>query len=100
MTRISAALVALLTCLPVAGFATEAPAEKDADAGPPDPRHLKDEVSLSTGTLTLGGKSLSYGAEAGILVVRQDPMDGDPPRRPEATSSGDKATAHGEKPPR
>jgi carboxypeptidase C (cathepsin A) len=100
MTRSAAALVALLTCLPVAGFAAGTPDEKDADAGPADPRHLKDEVSLSTGTLNIGGKSLGYGAEAGILVVYvKDPMDSDPPAGSEKPpGSGDKSAAQGEKP--
>jgi carboxypeptidase C (cathepsin A) len=43
-------------------------------------RHLKDESSHSNGTLTVGGKSYGYVAEAGILVVHvKDPADSDPP---------------------
>ena len=101
MTRIAAGLVALLTCLPVAGFATGAPTEQDADSGPADPRHLKDEVSVSNGTVTIGGKSLSYGAEAGILVVYvKDPMDSDPPAATDKPpEGGEKGSAHGEKSP-
>jgi carboxypeptidase C (cathepsin A) len=50
-------------------------------------QHLKDEVSSSRGTLSIGGKTLSYGAEAGILVVHvADPQDADP------VAAGDKAT--------
>ena len=98
---------ALFLCFPVAWLsvaafaaappnaAVQAPpaAPSEADAGPTVPRHLKDEVALSTGTLTIGGKPLSYRAEAGILVVYvKDPMDRDPP------APGDKAAA-GEEPP-
>jgi carboxypeptidase C (cathepsin A) len=68
-------------------------AADEAEGGPPVVRHLKDEVALSTGTLTVGGKPLSYRAEAGILVVYvKDPMDRDPPK------PGDKPTADEEPP--
>ncbi len=98
MTRISGALLVLLTCLPIAGFAAEA-TDSASDAGPPDPRHLKDEASMSTGTLSIGGKSLGYSAEAGILVVYvRDPMDADPPPGGDKSSSGnDSAAGHAEK---
>ncbi len=101
MTRICAVLVTLVTCLPVTAFAAEATDPKDADAGPPDPRHLKDEIALSTGTLAIGGKSLSYSAEAGILVVYvKDPMDSDPPAGADKPAAGgDGSAAHSEKPP-
>ncbi len=78
MTPITGAVVTLFACLPVASYAAVPDGDKVADTGPAVPRHLKDEVSLTTGTLTIGGKSLSYGAEAGILVVYlKDPMDCD-----------------------
>ncbi len=98
MIRIPAALIAFLACLPLAAFAGEPADEKDG--GPPDPRHLKDEVSLTTGTLTIGGKSLSYGAEAGILVVYvKDPMDSDPPSANDNPAPGnEKATTQESKP--
>jgi carboxypeptidase C (cathepsin A) len=108
MTRIPGAFIALLACLPVAGFAAEPADDKGADAGPADPRHLKDEVSLSTGTLTIGGKSLGYSAEAGILVVYvKDPMDADPPtandKAPHSSNQtptrGDQTPTHDDKPP-
>ncbi len=99
MTRISGALLVLLNCLPMAGFAAETADTGASDAGPPDPRHLKDEVSSSTGTLSIGGKSLGYSAEAGILVVYvRDPMDADPPPGGDKSASGSEAAAHGEKP--
>ena len=75
--------------------AVQAPpaAADEAEGGPPVLHHLKDEVALSTGTLTVGGKPLSYRAEAGILVVYvKDPMDRDPPK------PGDKPTADEEPP--
>ena len=89
------AMTALLACLPLAmqsapaGAAAEKAdkadqadkAEKSADAADGAvPRHLKDEVARSTGSLSVGGKLYGYGAEAGILVVHvKDPMDSDPP---------------------
>jgi carboxypeptidase C (cathepsin A) len=98
MSRIAAAVVAFLACLPLAGLAAEPADEKDA--GPPDPRHLKDEVSLSTGTLTIGGKSLSYGAEAGILVVYvKDPMDSDPPSAEDRSAPGNEKSSKPEDKP-
>ncbi len=98
MTRIAGALIVLLTCLPAAVFAADPAESSAADSGPPDPRHLKDEVSLSTGTLKIGGKSLSYGAEAGILVVYvRDPMDSDPPPGDKPPPGGDSTATHSEK---
>lgn len=98
MPRIAGALIVLMTCLPAAGFGSEPAESSSADAGPPDPRHLKDEVSLSTGTLTMGGKSLSYSAEAGILVVYvKDPMDSDPPPGDKPPPASDPAASHGDK---
>jgi carboxypeptidase C (cathepsin A) len=88
-------IAALLACLPLAAHAAPAAApadkaeksdkaekaEKTADAAEASvPRHLKDEVSRTNGTLSIGGKAYGYGAEAGILVVHvKDPMDADPP---------------------
>jgi carboxypeptidase C (cathepsin A) len=85
MPRLLTGLAAALCCLPLTAFAA-APAageksEKPATPAEPEiPRHLKDEVSRTSGTLTIAGKALAYGAEAGILVVHvKDPMDSDPP---------------------
>ncbi len=77
-------LAAALCCLPLAAFAAPAAADKpekpEKPAEPETPRHLKEEASKTTGTLTIGGKVLAYGAEAGILVIHvKDPMDTDPP---------------------
>jgi carboxypeptidase C (cathepsin A) len=80
MIRTTCAALILLACLPAGGFAATTDTDKATDTGPAVPRHLKDEVSLTNGTLTVGGKPIGYSAEAGILVVYlKDPMDCDPP---------------------
>jgi carboxypeptidase C (cathepsin A) len=84
MQRLAMALAAALLWPPLAASAPPADQPdkpRDAAAAEPDsPRHLKDEVSRSSGTLTLAGKVLPYATEAGILVVHlKDPMDADPP---------------------
>src|ERR1700685_1633529 len=44
------------------------------------PRYLKDEQQVTSGSVTVAGRALSYQAEAGILVVHvKDPLDDDPP---------------------
>jgi carboxypeptidase C (cathepsin A) len=44
------------------------------------PRYLKDEHQNTSGSVTIGGRAMSYQAEAGILVVHvTDPQDTDPP---------------------
>ena len=77
------------------------------------PRYLHDEHQSSQGSVLIGGHSVGYQAEAGILVVHvKDPMDDDapppkeertgppPPQPPEAGMSyvayfkGDKEDAH------
>jgi carboxypeptidase C (cathepsin A) len=76
-------------------------------------RFLHDEHQTTQGSAQIGGKALSYQAEAGVLVVHvKDPMDDDapppkdehngppPPQPPEATMSyvayfrGDKEDSH------
>jgi carboxypeptidase C (cathepsin A) len=43
------------------------------------PRYLKDEKQVTQGANQLGGKTLSYQAETGILVIHvKDPVDDDP----------------------
>jgi len=85
MPRVVTGLSAVLCCLPLTAFAAASASSEKSDkpATPPEPevpRHLKDEVSKTSGTLTLGGRTLNYGAEAGILVIHvKDPMDSDPP---------------------
>jgi len=89
MHRPLTGLAAALCCLPLAALAA-APAEspeKGEKAMKPDAaeaRHLKDEVSKTSGTLTIGGKVLAYGAEAGVLVIHvKDPADLEPPAGPD-----------------
>jgi carboxypeptidase C (cathepsin A) len=77
------------------------------------PRYLRDERQTTQGTMTVGGRTQAFQAEAGILVVHlKDPMDDDaplpkedrtgppPPQPPEASMSyvayfkGDKEDPH------
>src|SRR5882757_3001402 len=44
------------------------------------PRYLHDERQTTQGSMTAGGRTLAFQAEAGVLVVHvRDPMDDDPP---------------------
>jgi carboxypeptidase C (cathepsin A) len=56
-------------------------ADKAADAGEEreSPRHLKDESQHTSQVITVGGRSLAYQTEAGVLVVHvKDPQDEEP----------------------
>src|ERR1700676_3117698 len=60
----------------------DAPATKIALVPEPteSPRYLKDEHQVSSGAVVMGGRTIAYQAEAGILVVHvKDPLDDDPP---------------------
>lgn len=62
---------------------------EDAAAKSLSPLHLSDEMRVTQGSVSIGGKKTPYQAEAGILVVHlRDPLDDDPPQPGE-----------GEKPP-
>jgi carboxypeptidase C (cathepsin A) len=56
-----------------------------SDTAPEDkeslsPRHLSDESQSTQGSITVGGRKVTYQAEAGVLVIHQkDPLDDDPP---------------------
>ena len=81
---ITALSVALGTSLSVAAERTpnDAPDTKIAVVPelPESPRYLKEEQQISSGSVTVAGRALSYQAEAGILVVHvKDPLDDDPP---------------------
>ncbi len=53
------------------------------------PLHLSDEMRVTQGSASIGGKKTPYQAEAGVMVVYlRDPLDDDPPQ-----------PAEGEKPP-
>ncbi len=44
------------------------------------PRHLKDESQRTSQSITVGGRTLAYQTEAGVLVVHvKDPLDEEPP---------------------
>jgi carboxypeptidase C (cathepsin A) len=94
---------------------TDAPDTKISVVPEPteSPRYLRDDHRSTTGAVTIGGRSVSYQAEAGVLVVHvRDPMDDDapppkeertgppPPQPPEASMSyvayfkGDKEDVH------
>ncbi len=56
------------------------------DAKPPaapeseSPRFLHDEHQVTQGSITIGGRSIAYQAEAGVMVMHlKDPLDDDPP---------------------
>lgn len=60
----------------------EAPDTKTSAVPVPaeSPKYLKNESKVTQGTVSIGGRSLGYQAEAGILVVHvKDPMDDDAP---------------------
>ncbi len=62
--------------------AVDAPDLKGSAMSEPgeSPRYLKDEKQTSSGSITIGGRALTYQAEAGLLVVHtKDPLDDDPP---------------------
>ncbi len=55
--------------------------DKSAEAGEEReaPRHLKDESQRTSQSITVGGRTLGYQAEAGVLVVHvKDPLDEEP----------------------
>jgi len=63
--------------------------EEDAAAKSLSTLHLSDEMRVTQGSVSIGGKKTPYQAEAGVMVVYlQDPQDADPPQ-----------PAQGEKPP-
>jgi carboxypeptidase C (cathepsin A) len=86
---ISAALASV--CVAAAKPApTDSPDTKIAVVPEPTetPRYLQDEHQVSSGSVQIGGRPLSYKAEAGILVVHvKDPMDDDPPAREDKGAS-------------
>ena len=47
--------------------------EKDKDKE--NPRHLADESKVTQNSITVGGRKVSYQAEAGLLVVHQKDPD-------------------------
>jgi carboxypeptidase C (cathepsin A) len=73
----------LALSLPALGAA---PADKDkpdkaAESNEGEaPRHLKDEAQRTPQSIMVGGRTLAYQAEAGLLVVHtRDPLDEEPP---------------------
>src|ERR1700736_2261389 len=79
-----------LLCMTVGSPSLAAAAHSSSDAsetkisaGPApaeSPRYLHDERQTTQGSMTVGGRTLAFQAEAGVLVVHvRDPMDDDPP---------------------
>src|SRR6202789_269048 len=112
---VSAALAASLSLGAEHSSPSDAPDTKISVVPEPteSPRYLQNESKVTQGSITVGGRALSYQAEAGILVVHvKDPMDDDappphddksgapPPQPPEAGMSyvayfrGDKEDTH------
>jgi carboxypeptidase C (cathepsin A) len=87
-------LPALLAMSAVTAHAAADPKHEDNDkkedaAKSLSPLHLSDEVRVTQGSASIGGKKTPYQAEAGVMVVYlRDPIDDDPPQ-----------PAEGEKPP-
>ena len=88
MSRVDVvAVVGLVTICLAAGAAAKSPPSDVPDTKisvVPEPtessRYLKDERQQSSGTVSTGGHSFTYQAEAGVLVVHvKDPEDDDPP---------------------
>ena len=94
MNRRSARILpaySLLALLCTAWLAPLHAADKKADDDDKDkkdtselfqsPLHLSDEVRVTQGSASIGGKKTAYQAEAGLLVVHlTDPVDADPPQ--------------------
>ncbi len=77
---------ALLSCLSFAVVAAALPPGAEHEDPPraaalePPARTLRDEHQTTQGSVTLGGRAVTYQAEAGILVVHvKDPLDEDAP---------------------
>jgi carboxypeptidase C (cathepsin A) len=79
-----------LLCMTVGSPALAAAAHSSSDASETkisavpapaeSPRYLHDERQTTQGSMTVGGRTLAFQAEAGVLVVHvRDPMDDDPP---------------------
>src|SRR5882724_414222 len=107
-----------LSGMTLAVTAPRSSAGDDSDAKPPaepteSTRFLHDEHQLTQASMSIGGRTVAYQAEAGVLVVHvKDPMDYDaplpkeervgppPPQPPEASMSyvayfkGDKEDTH------
>ena len=75
-----------------AAVSTAAAAERSSSGDAPDkpqaaqeptsesPRFLHDDHQVTQGSIIIGGRSVAYQAEAGVLVVHvKDPLDDDPP---------------------
>ena len=76
-----------------AAVSIAAAAERSASADAPDnkaqaaqeptsesPRFLHDDHQVTQGSINIGGRSVAYQAEAGVMVVHlKDPLDDDPP---------------------
>jgi carboxypeptidase C (cathepsin A) len=82
-SALSAALAASLSLGAERSSTSNAADAKPAGASEPSesPRFLHDESKVTQGSITIGGHTLGYQSEAGILVVHvKDPMDDDPPQ--------------------
>jgi len=81
-----ATLLSAASAVSIAAAAERSSSGDAADAKPPvapeseSPRFLHDEHQVSRGSMTIGGRSIAYQAEAGVMVVHlKDPLDDDPP---------------------
>jgi carboxypeptidase C (cathepsin A) len=94
----AACALAMAQAGPATGAAADAPDKRaDADAGKNEPgkfEPFKPETQVTTGTVTVGGKSIAYQAVAGTLIVHPKGWD-DVPRDPKAEKDS-AAPAEGE----
>src|SRR4051794_17155607 len=52
----------------------------NASAQTEQPLHLADEMKATSASASIGGRKMTYQAEAGVMVVHlRDPLDDDPP---------------------
>jgi len=82
-TLLSAAAAVSIAAAAERSPAGDAPDNKAQAAQEPtseSPRFLHDDHQVTQGLMVIGGRSIAYQAEAGVLVVHlKDPLDDDPP---------------------
>lgn len=78
---LTACFAAWLMPLPAAGQKDDGQDKEDASSLSESPLHLSDEIRVTQGSASIGGRKTPYQAEAGLLVVHlKDPLDDDPPQ--------------------
>ncbi len=82
-TLFGAAAVVSIAAAAERSASGDAPDNKAQTAQEPtseSPRFLHDDHQVTQGSMIIGGRSIAYQAEAGVMVVHlKDPLDDDPP---------------------